>query len=90
MTILILATLGVIGIIAGVIASRAGTRRSDEPSGKRFAKLFRVCRWVGLGLALASWPLTGLMAYPYDDGPGRPGPSWSRTSIGMAPTSWVL
>jgi hypothetical protein len=71
--IIVLAILGVIGIVAGILASRVGTdRRTAAPAG-RFARHFRISKWIGVGLALASWPLTGLMSYPYDDGPGRPG-----------------
>ncbi|NUP08862.1 MAG: hypothetical protein HOW73_22675 [Polyangiaceae bacterium] len=73
MPVLVLAIVGLIGIVAGIVSSRiAKKRRTEFPNG-RFAKWFNVSMWLGLGLAVASWPLTGLMGYPYPDDLGRPG-----------------
>jgi hypothetical protein len=73
MSIVALAIVGFLGIVAGFVASRVGrSRNAANPSGK-FAKWWRAARWLGLGLAAASWPLTGVMAYPYAGATGKPG-----------------
>lgn len=73
MIIVVLAVVGLIGILAGVLAARAGARLSAESPSSGFSSRLRIARLSGYALAVATWPLTGVMSYPYADDAGRPG-----------------
>ncbi|MBE7481538.1 MAG: hypothetical protein HS104_16350 [Polyangiaceae bacterium] len=73
MPIVALAIVGLLGIVGGFVASRVGRSRSAADPSSAFTRWWRIARWIGLALAVASWPLTGFMAYPYAGANGRPG-----------------
>lgn len=73
MIIVALAVVGLLGILGGVLAARSGARLSQAAPSAALATRLRFARLLGYGLAVATWPLTGLMSYPYVDDAGRPG-----------------
>ena len=73
MPIVALAILGLLGIVGGFVASRVGGSRSAADPASTFTRWWRISRWLGVALAVASWPLTGFMAYPYAGANGKPG-----------------
>ena len=64
---------GLLGVATGAWAARAGARRAKDAPSSPFAKRLRSARWPGFALGIASWPLTGVMSYPYPDNAGRVG-----------------
>ncbi len=73
MIIVALAVLGLLGILGGVLAARSGAKLSQAAPSAAFATRLRLARLSGYALAVATWPLTGLMSYSYVDDVGRSG-----------------
>ena len=73
MPIIALAIVGLLGIVGGFVASRLGRSRCAADPSSAFSRWWKIARWLGLALAVASWPLTGFMAYPYAGTNGNPG-----------------
>lgn len=65
MLILVLALAGVAGIVVGWSAFRFVRSAAGAPGAGNLAALQRIAIVVGFALGIASWPLTGLMRYPY-------------------------
>ncbi len=71
MLILVCALIGVAGIVAGGLARRFIRAVARTEAGPRNLPGLRwVALTVGIVVGVASWPLTGLMRYPYSTSKG--------------------
>ena len=71
--ILILASVGIVGIVSGVVAWRFLRGLTATKSGRKLATLRLAALIIGIAAAGASWPLTGRMSYPYAETNGNVG-----------------
>lgn len=72
--VIILTCVGIVGVIAGVSASRANDRFSKQGAAPpAWPTLLRIGRVFGIVVGVSTWPLTYWMGYPIatPDGIGR-------------------
>jgi hypothetical protein len=71
--ILILASVGIVGIVSGVVAWRFLRSLEATKSGRKLATLRLAALIIGIAAAGVSWPLTGRMSYSYAGTNGNAG-----------------
>lgn len=63
-TVIFLACIGIVGVIAGMLASRANDRISKQGTAPpSWARRLLIARILGIVVGVATWPLTYWMGY---------------------------